>query len=35
VTVNGDAKAITFPTAGTYKITCTLHPEMQATVTVK
>src|SRR5262249_28664297 len=35
ITVNGDAKTITFPTADTYKITCTIHPEMLATVTVK
>jgi plastocyanin len=33
--VDGDIKVITFPTAGTYPITCTLHPDMQATVTVK
>jgi plastocyanin len=33
--VDGDIKIITFPTAGTYPITCTLHPDMQATVTVK
>jgi plastocyanin len=33
--VNGDIKVITFPTAGTYPITCTLHPDMQATVIVK
>jgi len=30
----GDTKTITFPTAGTYHITCTFHPTMQATVTV-
>ena len=30
----GDTKNIVFPTAGTYKITCTLHPGMEATVTV-
>ncbi|HEV8191184.1 MAG TPA: plastocyanin/azurin family copper-binding protein [Ktedonobacterales bacterium] len=30
----GDTKEITFPTAGTYKITCKIHPSMQATVTV-
>jgi plastocyanin len=34
-TVDGDAEVITFPTAGTYPITCTLHPDMQATVTVQ
>ncbi len=30
----GDTKLITFPTAGTYRITCKIHPSMQATVTV-
>lgn len=30
----GDSKAIKFPTAGTYTITCTFHPSMLATVTV-
>ncbi|HLZ21182.1 MAG TPA: plastocyanin/azurin family copper-binding protein [Ktedonobacterales bacterium] len=30
----GDTKAITFPTAGTFKITCTIHPSMQVTITV-
>lgn len=30
----GDTKTITFATAGTYQITCTIHPSMQATVTV-
>lgn len=30
----GDVKTITFPTAGTYKITCTFHPSMQANITV-
>jgi len=30
----GDVKIVTFPTAGTYQITCTIHPFMQATVTV-
>ena len=30
----GDSKTIVFPTAGTYKITCTIHPSMQATITV-
>jgi plastocyanin len=30
----GDQATIAFPTAGTYNITCTFHPSMQATVTV-
>jgi plastocyanin len=30
----GTSKVIVFPTAGTFSITCTLHPSMQATVTV-
>ncbi len=30
----GDNKSITFPTAGTYQITCTIHPSMLATITV-
>lgn len=30
----GDVKTITFPTAGTYHITCTFHPSMSANVTV-
>jgi plastocyanin len=30
----GDKKTIAFPTAGTYQITCTIHPSMQATITV-
>jgi plastocyanin len=30
----GDKKTVTFNTAGTYHITCTIHPTMQATVTV-
>ncbi len=30
----GDSKTITFPTAGTFSITCTIHPPMQATITV-
>ncbi|HEY7094552.1 MAG TPA: plastocyanin/azurin family copper-binding protein [Ktedonobacterales bacterium] len=30
----GDKKTVTFNTAGTYHITCTIHPSMQATVTV-
>lgn len=31
----GDQQTIVFPTAGTYNITCTFHPSMQATVTVQ
>lgn len=30
----GVVKTITFATAGTYMITCTFHPSMQATITV-
>ena len=30
----GDSKTITFPNAGTFGITCTIHPRMQATITV-
>ncbi|HEX9035878.1 MAG TPA: plastocyanin/azurin family copper-binding protein [Ktedonobacterales bacterium] len=30
----GDQKVVTFATAGTYPITCTIHPSMQVTVTV-
>lgn len=30
----GDQKSITFATAGAYPITCTIHPDMQVTVTV-
>jgi plastocyanin len=30
----GDSKTFTFKTAGTYKFTCTIHPNMSATVTV-
>jgi plastocyanin len=30
----GDSVDITFSTPGTYHITCTIHPTMQATVTV-
>ena len=30
----GDKKTVTFPTARTYQITCTIHPSMQATITV-
>ncbi|HEV2237399.1 MAG TPA: plastocyanin/azurin family copper-binding protein [Ktedonobacterales bacterium] len=30
----GDSKSVVFPTAGTYSITCTIHPSMQATITV-
>lgn len=31
----GESKTITFPTAGTYQITCIIHPAMNLTVTVK
>jgi len=30
----GDTHTVTFATAGTYKITCTIHPSMEATITV-
>ncbi|HEY7983204.1 MAG TPA: plastocyanin/azurin family copper-binding protein [Ktedonobacterales bacterium] len=30
----GDSKSVVFPTAGTYTITCTIHPSMEATITV-
>ena len=30
----GDSKTITFPTAGTFTITCTIHNSMLATITV-
>jgi plastocyanin len=30
----GDKQTIVFPNAGTFQITCLLHPSMQATVTV-
>jgi plastocyanin len=30
----GDTKTVTFSTAGTYMITCTIHPSMEATITV-
>src|SRR5215467_11485857 len=34
-TINpGATKSVAFPTAGTYKITCTVHPNMNLTVTV-
>jgi plastocyanin len=34
-TINpGATKSVTFTTAGTYKITCTVHPNMNLTVTV-
>jgi plastocyanin len=31
----GDSMTIKFPTAGTFSITCKIHPSMHATVTVK
>jgi plastocyanin len=31
----GGTESITFPTAGTYQITCTLHPDMNLTVIVQ
>jgi plastocyanin len=35
-TINpGQTKDVTFPTAGTYEITCTLHANMNLTVTVQ
>ncbi|PWT77455.1 MAG: hypothetical protein C5B60_02715 [Chloroflexi bacterium] len=35
-TINpGATKSVTFPTAGTYKITCTVHSNMNLTVTVQ
>ncbi len=30
----GDTQTVTFPTAGTFMITCTFHPSMEATITV-
>jgi plastocyanin len=30
----GTTKSVTFPTAGTYKITCTVHPNMNLMLTV-
>ena len=30
----GDTKVVTFPTAGMFMITCTIHPYMEITVTV-
>jgi plastocyanin len=30
----GDKQTIVFPNAGTFQITCRIHPSMQATVTV-
>ncbi len=31
----GATKSVTFPTAGTYQITCTIHPNMNLTVIVQ
>jgi plastocyanin len=34
-TINpGETKGVTFPTAGTYQITCSVHPNMNLVVTV-
>ena len=30
----GDTKEIAFPSAGTYAVTCTIHPSMRLTITV-
>ncbi len=30
----GETKTVTFPTAGTFDVTCTVHPNMNLTVTV-
>ncbi len=30
----GDSKTIVFPTAGTYHITCEIHPSMEVVITV-
>jgi plastocyanin len=36
VTFNaGDSKSYTFATAGTYEVTCTVHPNMDVTITVQ
>jgi plastocyanin len=35
MSIDGNIKIITFLTAGSYPITCTLHPDMQVTVTVR
>jgi plastocyanin len=36
VTFNGgDTKSYTFATAGTYEVTCTIHPDMNVTITVQ
>lgn len=35
-TINsGETKSVAFPTAGTYQITCVVHPNMNLTVTVQ
>lgn len=35
LTVNpGESKSVAFPKAGTYTVTCTVHPNMDLTVTV-
>jgi plastocyanin len=35
MSIDGNIEIITFLTAGSYPITCTLHPDMQVTVTVR
>ena len=32
--VPGDSKAIGFPDAGLYQVTCTIHPSMNLTISV-
>src|SRR5262245_30374162 len=35
VFTSGDKKTVSFSTAGTYHITCTFHPSMEATIIVQ